>query len=130
MGTWATAPWNNDSGADWFGDMFDNTKLADYVRRTLKEAEPQNDYAEIRAAASMVVMLGRVYVWPIKQLDEDLSLAAEKLEVLLKVPELNESAEIIASIQEEIRELRSRMKQNKPQPPQENDGRKWWQFWK
>ena len=130
MGTWATAPWNNDSGADWFGDMFDNTKLADYVRRTLKEADPQNDYAEIRAAASMVVMLGRVYVWPIKQLDEDLSLAAEKLEVLLKVPELNESAEIIASIQEEIRELRSRMKQNKPQPPQENDGRKWWQFWK
>ena len=130
MGTWATAPWDNDSGADWFGDMFDNTKLADYVRRTLKDRDPQNDYDEIRAAASMVVMLGRVYVWPIDELHKDLSLAAEKLEVLLKVPELNESADIIASIQEEIQELRSRMKDSKSQPTQANTDRKWWQFWK
>lgn len=32
--------------------MFDNTKLDDYVRWTLKDRDPQNDCYEIRAAAS------------------------------------------------------------------------------
>ena len=36
MSAWATAAWDNDSAADWFGDMFDATGLAKYVEETLE----------------------------------------------------------------------------------------------
>ena len=35
MGTWGPASWDNDSAADWFARMFEETKLAEYVERTL-----------------------------------------------------------------------------------------------
>ena len=129
MGVWDVAPWDNDGGADWFGDMFDKTKLAEHVRETL-QGDPQEEYEEIRAAASLVVMLGRAYVWPIEQIDQDLSLAASKLEQLLSVPVLQESEEIIVSIREEIQELRSRIKDSNVEPVFSKNDKKWWQFWK
>ncbi len=64
MGAWATAAWDNDGAADWFGDMFDATGLANYVRETLQRDVEEYD-EEVRAAAYMVVALGRVYMWPI-----------------------------------------------------------------
>jgi hypothetical protein len=36
MVAWGTAAWDNDGAADWFGDMFEKTKLAKYVEKTLK----------------------------------------------------------------------------------------------
>ena len=32
MGTWDDKPWGNDTAADWFGDLFDETKLAEHER--------------------------------------------------------------------------------------------------
>ncbi len=130
MGGWDSAPWDNDSGADWFGDMFDETKLADYVRDTLQNRDVEEDYDEIRAAAAVVLMLGRTYVWPIDTIDEDLTLAVSKLEALLRVPELKESRETISAIKEEIQELRSRCSNGDGDAPSTPPGKKWWAFWK
>jgi hypothetical protein len=66
MGAWATAPWDNDGAADWFGDMFDDTGLAKYVAATL-ERDPEEYHEEIRAAAYLLVALGRTYIWPVKE---------------------------------------------------------------
>jgi len=129
MGTWGIEPWDNDRAADWFGDTFERLKIAEHVAATL-QLDPVDNHEEIRAAASLLVMLGRAYVWPVERLDQDLSLAARKLEQLLAVPELNESEEIIAAIRQEIQELRSRIKDSTVQPPAASTGRKWWQFWK
>ena len=130
MGAWGIAPWDNDTGADWFGDMFDDTKLAEHVRKTLRDRSVEDDFDEIRAAASVMLMLGRTYVWPIETIDQDLTLAASKLEALLGVPELQENEEIIDATKEEIQELCSRIKDSNVEPPPTTVGKKWWEFWK
>ncbi len=79
MGAWGTAAWDNDGAADWFGDMFDATGLAKYVEETL-ERDVEDYREEIRAAAYLLVALGRVYIWPIDDLDNHLVLAISKLE--------------------------------------------------
>ena len=69
----------NDAAADWFADLFEKTKLAHYVENTLK-SDVENSHDEIRAAASVLLFLGRDYVWPVQDLDRDLALAADQLE--------------------------------------------------
>lgn len=130
MGTWDIAPWDNDGGADWFGGMFKKTRLDEYVRNTLLNGDPLDDYEEIRAAASMVLMLGHTYVWPIDHIDDDLALAASKLEGLLEVSELKEVEAFQISIRDEIQELRSRIFESDVKPPVSKSGKKWWEFWK
>ncbi|MBN2139120.1 MAG: DUF4259 domain-containing protein [Sedimentisphaerales bacterium] len=130
MGVWDLAPWDNDGGADWFDDMFEKTNLADHVRQTLRSSNPQDDYEQIRAAASLVVMLGHTYIWPVETLDQDLSLAASKLAEILTVPELGESEDLTSTIREEIQELRSRIKDANVESPPNKDRKKWWEFWK
>jgi len=130
MGAWGYLPWDNDSAADWYGDLLDETKVADKVEATLK-LDVTDHYEEIRAAAGMVVMLGQVYIWPIDKLDAHLALAASKLEEILTLGEIQESPELTETIRGEIQELRSRIKtpekgSSPPKPP----STKWWQFWK
>jgi len=48
MSAWAAAAWDNDSAADWFGDMFDATGLAKYVEETL-ERDVEEYHEEVRA---------------------------------------------------------------------------------
>jgi hypothetical protein len=130
MGTWATRPWDNDSAADWFGDLFDETKLADRVEATLR-LDPVDSHDEIRAAASVVLLLGHTYVWPIKQIDKHLTLAADQLEQILRLEIYEEAPEIVASIREEIEELRSRIKSpNSTIQASKPLETRWWQFWK
>jgi hypothetical protein len=65
MSAWGIEPWANDSAADWFGDTFDQTGLAKYVEQTLNlDAEERHE--EIRAAAYLVRLLGRTYIWPLQ----------------------------------------------------------------
>lgn len=130
MGAWDIDPWGNDSGADWFGDMFEQTKLAEHVRKTLQNADPEDEHEEIRAAASMLVMLGRTYVWPIGTIDQDLTLAATRLEELFAVPELEDNEEFLEAIRDEMQELRSRIKDSNVKSPPAKAGKKWWEFWK
>ncbi|PHR88828.1 MAG: hypothetical protein COA78_36245 [Blastopirellula sp.] len=132
MGMWDYKPWDNDSAADWFGDFMDKTEFRkhwlDGMNSDLSE-EPD----ELRAAISLFIMLGRVYVWPIEQFDDDLELAIVKSECLLDVPEYEESPELIELIKIEINELRSRRtpkKENDLTPSKNENQKKWWEFWK
>ena len=106
MGAWGTAAWDNDDAADWFGDLFDDTKLAQRVEKALKTKDIEENSGKIRAAAYMLVALGRVYIWPVDDLDRHLKLAIEKLEAISKLDEY-EGDESIAA---EIVELRSRLR--------------------
>ena len=109
MGAWATAAWDNDGAADWFAGLFDATGLANYVRETLQRDVKEYD-EEVRAAAYMLVALGRVYIWPIDDFDNDLDLAIAKLEEIKALKNYQEVPEFVESIDEEIAILKSRLK--------------------
>jgi hypothetical protein len=129
MGAWGDLPWDNDGAADWFGDLFETTKLAKRVEATLN-LDVEDSYEEIRAAASILLFLGRAYIWPIHDLDRHLKLAADRLEEVSQVDVFAETPELAEEIHAEIQELRSRIKS--PGSSQESLPKrgKWWQFWK
>jgi hypothetical protein len=129
MGTWGHLPWDNDSAADWFGDTFEKTRLAQRVEEALK-LSVDDSAEEIRAAAAIVLMLGRVYVWPIKDLDRHLALAADRLEEVIKSGTYAEAPEIETLITSEIEELRSRVKDRRKDLPKPLPPKRWWEFWK
>ncbi|MBS0660072.1 MAG: DUF4259 domain-containing protein [Verrucomicrobia bacterium] len=107
MGSWGTAPWDNDAAADWFAQMFEKTKLAKYVEKSLKK-DPEDEPEEVRAAAYMLVALGRNFIWPIDDIDRQLKLAISKLEAVREV--YSEAApELVAQLEVEIAALRSHM---------------------
>jgi hypothetical protein len=108
LGAWGTAAWDNDDAADWFANLFAATKLADRVEKTLKEQDVEEYAGRIRAAAYVLVVLGRVYIWPINDLYRRLRLAIEKLEAIRQLKDYEDDPTIAA----EIAELRSRL-----QPP-------------
>lgn len=113
MGTWGTAAWEDDDAADWFADLFAATKLAARVEKTLKKKDVEEYAGQIRAAAYMLVALGRVYIWPVEDLDRHLGLAIERLEEISRLADYAGDPTIAA----EIAELRSRL-----QPPPAEDG--------
>jgi hypothetical protein len=129
MGAWGELPWDNDGAADWFGDLFDKTKLAEQVEDTLK-LDVDDSYEEIRAAASVLLFLGRVYIWPVHELDHHLALAADRLEEISRLDVVAESPELVQEIGAEIQELRSRIKSPGKSVLQPPKPRKWWQFGK
>ena len=84
MGAWDNTIWGNDSAADWFCELFEKTKLREKVRECLEM--DMNLYCEdIRAAAYILIFLGRPYIWPLG-LEEDLSFAIKRMEELQKYP--------------------------------------------
>jgi hypothetical protein len=124
MGAWDKLPWDNDGAADWFGDLFDKTDLAKHVEETL-QLGVEDYHEDIRAAACVLLFLGRVYIWPIHDLDRHLKLAADRLEEVSRLDVISQSPELVQQINVEIEELRKRIKPSQPlpQPPE-----KWWQF--
>lgn len=108
MGHWGIEPWDNDSAADWFGDLMDATDLAGHVERALSQ-DPVAEWEEIRAAALVLRSLGRVYVWPIDDLDRHLALAADQLERVLTAGIFDETDDVATAIRAEVAELRSRL---------------------
>ncbi len=105
MGTWGSSAWDNDSAADWYADLFEKTKLAQYVAETLGK-DPEEEPEEVRAAAYFLVVLGKTYVWPIEFLDDHLALAIKKLEVIAQLYE-EENPDAIAEITAEIEALKA-----------------------
>ncbi|MGA3093611.1 MAG: DUF4259 domain-containing protein [Terriglobales bacterium] len=128
MGAWGKLPWDNDGAADWFDDLFKNTKLAKRVEDTLK-LDVENSHQEIRAAASVLLFLGHVYIWPVHDLNGHLALAADRLEEVSRLDVIAESPELVEEILAEIQELRSRIKTQGTSQPPPPPPRKWWQFW-
>jgi hypothetical protein len=127
MGTWGHRPWDNDSAADWFGDTFADTKLAQRVEETLK-LDIKGHAEQIRAAASLLVLLGHTYVWPIKDVDRHLELAATRLEEIRQSGIHAESPAIEAAIDAEIEELRSRLTVRPEGAPRRERKTKWWEL--
>jgi len=84
MGVWDDKPWDNDTAADWFFDLFDSTGLADRVVETLQLPVGTN-HRKIRAAAAVLIYLGRIYVWT-TELEEHLKLALERMEEIIAMP--------------------------------------------
>lgn len=95
---------------------------------TLK-LEVAEAHDEIRAAASVLLFLGRNYVWPVQDLDRHLALAADRLEQVSRVAEIAESPELVEEIHTEVQELRGRIKTNGSAQPTSPKARRWWQFW-
>ena len=79
MGAWGEGPLQNDRAADWLHELLDGTGFCDRVAQGLASGDPD----QVRAAAWLVTVLGRVYVWPIDRLDADRAAARTALEALL-----------------------------------------------
>jgi hypothetical protein len=128
MGAWDRLPWDNDGAADWFEGVFAKTKLASLVEDTLN-GDVANSHEEIRAAACVLLFLGRVYIWPVRDLNRHLTLAAARLEEIARLDVIEESPELVEEINAEIQELRSRIKTSDASQTPPATPRKWWQFW-
>jgi len=129
MGMWAFAPWDNDEAADWYGDLMDSTKLRDFWLDGINK-DPSESPGVVRAAGALFVMLGRVYIWPIKTFDEDLERTIIALARVAESDEYQEIPELVVLINQEIEELKSRRKPSDTMTgtPQ-RDSKPWWKFW-
>jgi hypothetical protein len=105
MGSWGSAPWDDDLAADWFANLFEATKLARRVEKTLNHRDLEEYAAEVRAAAYVLIALGMNYIWPVDDLDRHLNLAISKLEAIRELPDYAGMPEI----DEEIAILKSRL---------------------
>jgi len=124
MGVWGYAPWDNDAAADWYGDLFDQTSIEAIVEATLTK-DPEEFAAEIRAAAALLIMLGRTYVWPIDRLDDHLHLAISQMD---KVKTLYEDdPPLAAAVEQDIALLRARLPSDGSDTSIAPDG--WNNFW-
>ena len=129
MGMWAFEPWGNDEAADWFGYFMESTKLRQQWLQGIN-ADPLESPGVVRAAAALFVMLGRVYVWPIKTFDQDLELTIARLLAVAKAGEYAESPELVAAIEQEVADLESRRKSSeKPSAQPAGSIKPWWRFW-
>ena len=129
MGMWAFAPWDNDQAADWFGDFMQDTRIR---RKWLDgiQADPVDSPEVVRAAAALFVMLGRVYVWPIQTFDEDLDLAIASLSRVAANGDYADLPELVAAIEQEVAELRTRRKPaSGTDSPAPSPVKPWWKFW-
>ncbi len=106
MGAWGIEAWENDSAADWFMKLFMETELAEFVEKGLV-LDVHDEPEVIRAAALILVALGRNYIWPIDDLNKHLMLAIEKLEIINAG--LDDGDDIKFKIEDELSELRSRI---------------------
>ena len=108
MGAWGTAAWENDGAADWFGDVLDATGLANHVEEAL-HLDLEDFHEEVRAAAYLLVVLGRVYIWPTEELDRHLELAISRLEAIKQLGIYQDAPALYVEIDKEIESLRSRL---------------------
>lgn len=123
---WGFMPWDNDGAADWYGDLMDQTKLRDSWLEGIKQ-DPDESPDIVRAASGLFVMLGRVYIWPIDDYDEDLELTISQLQKVLENDSYQDVAELTDVIQGELSELKSRLKE--PLSEHSPSTRPWWKLW-
>ena len=127
LGAWDRSPWDNDSAADWFGDLFDEIPLAQKVEETLN-LDPQEHHEDIRAAAAILIMLGRTYIWPIDDIDRHLQLAISRLEQLRDLYVELGGDDWRDTLDDEIAILKSRFSNSKES--QTTQPRGWENFWR
>lgn len=123
MGYWGTAPWDNDDAADWYISVISQTKLPDLIERTLR-ADPVKQADQIRAAASLLVLLGRAYTYDDK-FEEHLNLAIEALDLIK--PRYKDDPKFEYWIDREKKILQRRL--DCSEAPPSTDLEKWWSQW-
>ena len=109
MGAWGTAAWDNDKAADWYAEVFGVTGLAERVEAALAR-DPARYPEVVRAAAHVLIQLGRGYVWPVRDLQPHLALAVKQLEVVRGLKEYQQAAGFVEAIDAQLAELRSRIR--------------------
>ncbi|HEY3323523.1 MAG TPA: DUF4259 domain-containing protein [Planctomycetota bacterium] len=107
MGCWGTKPFENDSAADWFGDLWDEFPVPGRVEETLG-LDLHDCNEEIRAAAHVLIAFGRTYTWPVDDIDRQCDLAVRRLQEIKKM-DIYADDEFQLEIQKEIDELSSRI---------------------
>lgn len=124
MGAWDWGPWDNDTAHDWF-----IYSLAEVDKRT-EEALESKHPDKVRAAAALLILLGRTFVWP-KDDDRRLYLVKLAIEKMRELRDFFVSAggdeEWGRAIDDEVAVLESRLnkgRENLPLP------RSWPGFWK
>lgn len=127
MSAWGHAPWDGDAAADWYGDLFEKFPLGTEVEAALM-LDPEESADEIRAAAALLIMLGRTYIWPINDIDRHLKLAIEQMEKVHAIYVADDEPEFATAVAEEIAVLKSRHENAKDSPtiPQPKS---WGAFW-
>jgi uncharacterized protein DUF4259 len=108
MGIWGYEPWGNDKAADFFGDLFEHCNLRELVVSKLKSDVTGSNHQAIRAAALILIFLGRNYVWPIRSLKADIELTIARLSELLEDPDIKGNIEYEEPIRHEIEILKAR----------------------
>lgn len=112
MGAWGYKPFDSDDAADWGREFMEKTGIRDEVRKALELDIELND-GTIRAAASVLAMLGQHYLWPTDHKEEDLTLASQKLKEIRKDVEKHQNwsdpEEFFKEIDSEIAALEDKL---------------------
>jgi len=87
---WGFEAWDNDSAADWFGDLMGGTKLRGRWLEAMTGDFDGDEAEQPRAALWLFAQLGHVYVWPIDEFDADVKLALNVADKLLSDEYLKE----------------------------------------
>ena len=107
MDCWGVKPYENDSAADWFGDLWDEFPIPSKVEEALK-LDLEDNHEKIRAAAHVLVQLGENYIWPVGSIERHCHLAARRLEEM-KAMEIYRGDDFQTEMRKEIEILRSRI---------------------
>jgi hypothetical protein len=98
--------------ADWYAEVFGVTGLAERVEEALTR-DPARHPDVIRAAAHLLIQLGRVYVWPHADLQAHLALAIRQLAVVRELEQFREAPGFVEAVDAQLAELRSRIRPSK-----------------
>jgi hypothetical protein len=80
MGSWGERPYDNDTAADWFGEIMEVPcqKIEELLARPVDDSH----YDEYRAAAWFLSKIGRNYVYPTASLSKHLSGIHDRLQTI------------------------------------------------
>jgi hypothetical protein len=105
---WDKTPWGNDAAADWFGTAVGKTSLPQYVEEALK-LDPGENLEVVRAAAAVLILLGRPYTWPIQSLEQHVMSAISALQAIRQEKDVQADVELAKCLDHEIAILRTRL---------------------
>lgn len=80
MGAWGTRPYDNDTAADWFGKVL--KPVSDDIEELLNRPVDESSYDEYRAAAWLLIKIGRNYVYDVNRRDQHLSGLHDRLQTM------------------------------------------------
>lgn len=114
MGAWGEKPYDNDSAADWFGDVL--SPVSDKVEELLQRPVDETHYAEYRAAAWLLTKIGRNYVYDVNRREDHLSKLHDRLQTIRAdqdwIDGWQDEKEIISELDEQIAQMQRVCKWN------------------